>query len=114
MKTQILGRSGEATAMEYMRKKRYEILDASFHSRYGEIDFIAKKGNVVVFAEVKLRANNNWANAFESVTQSKQDKIKKTALVWMAKYDKDYEYRFDVIEVYTEKKSINHIENAFN
>ena len=47
------------------------------------------------------------------VDRNKIEKIKKTAQLWMIQNDKDYNYRFDVIEIYTENDTLNHIIDAF-
>ena len=55
MKTaKISGHWGEAMAAEYLRKKRYEIIACNYHTRFGEIDLIARDRKTVVFVEVKI------------------------------------------------------------
>ena len=113
MNTTLAGREGEAKAAEYLRKKRYEILGANYRCRFGELDLIAKKRELVIFVEVKLRKNDRFGAAADAVTFSKQDKLRKTAASWLAAHDCDAPTRFDVIEIYTDTGRINHIENAF-
>ena len=113
MNTTMAGREGEAKAAEYLRKKRYEILGANYRCRFGELDLIAKKRDLVIFVEVKLRRNDRFGAAADAVTPTKRDKLKKTALAWLAATNCTAPPRFDVIEVYTESGLINHIENAF-
>ena len=113
MITQLRGRAGEAAAAEYLRKKRYAIVAAGYRSRYGEIDLIAQKGDTVVFVEVKLRKNADFAPAYAAVTPAKQRKIKITAQQWLAERGGDLNGRFDIIEIYTDSGQINHMENAF-
>ena len=113
MNTTLAGREGEAKAAEYLRKKRYEIIGANYRCRFGELDLIAKKRDLVIFVEVKLRKNDRFGAAADAVTLSKQNKLKKAALAWLAATNCTAPTRFDVIEVYTESGQINHIENAF-
>ena len=113
MNTTLAGREGEAKAAEYLRKNRYEIIGANYRCRFGELDLIAKKRDLVIFVEVKLRKNDRFGAAAEAVTLSKQNKLKKAALAWLSATDCTASTRFDVIEVYTESGHINHIENAF-
>ena len=113
MNTTLAGREGEAKAAEYLRKKRYEIIGANYRCRFGELDLIAKKRELVIFVEVKLRKNDRFGAAADAVTFSKQDKLRKTAASWLAAHDCDAPTRFDVIEIYTDTGRINHIENAF-
>ena len=111
----LLGREGEAEAARYLRKKGYKIVGQNYFCRFGEVDIIAEANGCVVFVEVKLRRNAEFAEAREFVTASKQEKIKKAASIWLAANETDLQPRFDVIEIYTGGKNtgINHIENAF-
>ena len=106
------GKMGERKACEYLETKGYEILEVNFHSRFGEIDIIAKDGETVVFAEVKTRKNDQFGTPAEFVTPAKMKKIIKTAYFYLG--DMECDMRFDVLEVYYGvKNEINHIENAF-
>lgn len=110
------GAAGERQAAVFLRKKGYKIEAANYHSRFGEIDIIASKGEYIVFAEVKTRACGSIASPAEFVTAVKAEKIRKTAMLYLAAFPSKLQPRFDVIEVYTEKGNtvkINHIENAF-
>ena len=113
MNTTLTGREGEARAADYLRKQKYEVIGANYRCRFGELDLIAKKRELVVFVEVKLRKNDRFGAAAEAVTLSKQDKLRKAAASWLASHDCDAPTRFDIIEIYTETGRINHIENAF-
>ena len=113
MNSTLTGREGEAKAAEYLRKKRYDIIGANYRCRFGELDLIAKKGELVIFVEVKLRKNDRFGAAADAVTPSKREKLRKAALSWLAATDCTAPTRFDVIEIYTENGRINHIENAF-
>ena len=62
-----MGAWGEALAAEYLRKKRYTILATNFRTRMGEIDLIASNRRYLVFVEVKLRKNADFAMAREFV-----------------------------------------------
>ncbi|NLT63936.1 MAG: YraN family protein [Clostridiales bacterium] len=119
MDKKLVGRFGEQAAAEYLKKKRYKIVGMNYSCRFGEIDLIAENRKYVVFVEVKLRKSDKFAEAKEFVTQSKQEKIIKTASLWLSQNETELQPRFDVIEIYApegiESKSIkiNHIENAF-
>lgn len=114
MNTTLRGRAGEAQAAEYLRNKGYVILAAGYHSRFGEIDLIAKKRKAVVFVEVKLRKNAAFSRAAEAVTPAKQQRLRQTALQWMAENGEPDEARFDVIEIYTDTGTLVHLEGAFS
>ena len=114
-----MGAWGEALAADFLRKKRYEIVAAGYHSRYGEIDLIVKDRKFLVFVEVKLRKNSDFAKAMEYVDRRKQDKIRMTASIYLSQNPCNLQPRFDVIEIYapegtaTRKPEIYHMEDAF-
>ncbi|MBR3691645.1 MAG: YraN family protein [Clostridia bacterium] len=115
----LRGRMGEELAAAYLRRKGYEILAAGYHSRYGEIDIVAAKKGIVAFVEVKLRDNGSFAAAMEAVDRHKQEKLRRTALMWIAQNGDALQPRFDVCEVYMPartdpaKAKISYKENAF-
>ena len=115
----LVGAWGEALAAEYLRKKRYQILEANFRTRIGEIDLIASNRQYLVFVEVKLRKNADFAMAREFVDYRKQGKIRSTAQLYLAYHPTRLQPRFDVIEIYapegmeTKSPVINHLEDAF-
>lgn len=119
MNTKLQGRWGEALALEYLKKKNYAPVCMGYRTRFGEIDVIVKNSAYIVFAEVKLRKNDAFAEAREFVGHIKQERLRKTAALWLAQHDTTLQPRFDVIEIYapegihTQKPRINHIENAF-
>lgn len=93
------GRAGEDFCAHYYIKNGYEILCRNFHSRYGEIDVIAKNSECIAFIEVKTRSEDSALEAKDAVTLSKQRKIIFTAMAYMNKYGTDKQPRFDVFEV---------------
>ncbi|MGI5977096.1 MAG: YraN family protein [Candidatus Limivicinus sp.] len=118
MNKSSLGKYGERVAAEFLSRNGYKIIDMNYSCRFGEIDVIAARENFIVFAEVKLRKNSNFAEAREFVTYSKQQRIIKTALIWLEENDCCLQPRFDVIEIYAPNGAegdfkLNHIENAF-
>lgn len=113
MTTTEQGKQGEEHAANFLKKNGYKILDRNYRCRLGEIDLIAGKNGMVVFVEVKLRKNDRFAGAMEAVNFSKQQKLRKTALLWLAEKQSSAPCRFDVVEVYTESGRIHHIPNAF-
>lgn len=118
-KSNLSGAWGEAIAAEYLRQKRYTIVSSGYRCRFGEIDLIAKNKRFLVFAEVKLRKNADFACAREFVDHNKQDRLRTTASIYLAQYPTDLQPRFDVIEIYapeginTINPKINHLEDAF-
>ena len=120
MANNLLGRWGEAQAAAYLRNKGYTIVAANYRCRMGEIDLVAQKSHVIIFVEVKLRKNSDFAEALEHVDRRKQERIKIAANLYLSENDfMDANVRFDVIEIYapqgtqTKKLEIHHLEDAF-
>ena len=115
-----LGKCGEDAAAEFLKKKRYKILERNFRNRFGEIDIIAEYKKDIIFIEVKTRLSKEYGEPYEAVNFYKQRKIINTAKVYLcSKEMNDVNVRFDIVEVYGnlsdngfQLDTINHIESA--
>ncbi|MFW6742585.1 YraN family protein [Acinetobacter pittii] len=96
---QQLGKWAEQTALNLLQKQNYVWVTSNYHSRGGEVDLIVKRGQELVFVEVKARTIGNYGQACEMVTRTKQKKIIKTAMRFLQCYPsyQDFYCRFDVI-----------------
>lgn len=118
-KNNLSGAWGEALAAEYLKKKKYRILDAGYRSRFGEIDLVVCDKQYLVFVEVKTRKSDKFAQAREFVDLRKQNRLKTTAEIYLDQNPTKLQPRFDVIEIYapegceTRNPMINHMEDAF-
>ena len=116
-----IGAFGEDFTVKYLKKQGYKILERNFHSRFGEIDIIASKKDVIAFVEVKTRGENAIYSPREAVDFYKQQKCVKTAQMYLVQNSVELQPRFDVSEILLEKredsklkvKEHNYIENAF-
>ena len=115
----VLGAWGEEKAARYLLSRGYEILERNFHSRYGEIDIIARDGAYLVFAEVRLRSSVRFGTPQETVDHRKQEKLRLTAQCYLQSHENELQPRFDVIALYakdgmdTRPLPVRHIKNAF-
>lgn len=89
-----VGRSAEDRAAKYLQGQGYTIITRNFHIRGGEIDIIALDGEVVVFVEVRWRADDL---AEESIGPSKAESLRRTASVYLLEMGEEREYRFDLL-----------------
>lgn len=97
---QHLGRTGEDHACEELCRRGYTILERRYRSRAGEIDVIARHGDVTVFVEVKTREGDEFGGGAAAVTPMKQRKIAQVALGYVARHRlHDRPCRFDVVVV---------------
>lgn len=116
-RAKLSGHWGEALAAEYLRRRRYKILACNYHTRFGEIDLIAKSFRYIVFVEVKTRQDDRFAQAREFVTGRKQTRVRTSAQIWLENNPTPLQPRFDVIEVYAPeekgKPRVVHLKDAF-
>lgn len=114
MNNKKLGNTGEILAQKFLKKQGYKILEKNYSNKIGEIDLICynKKEDCYIFVEVKTRSSLEFGSPAEAVNFHKQNKIRKTAEVYLL-YNKliDKKVQFDIVEVLNDK--INHIKNAF-
>lgn len=114
--SKILGDRGERLAADFLTRSGYEIIGRNFRFERAEIDLIARKGNLVVFCEVKTRKSNAYGAGEEAVDTKKQEQIRKAADGFVSKNGLDnLEFRFDVIVVDVRHRTttIRAIEDAF-
>ena len=113
------GNSGENTACLFLESKGYNIIERNYRAYRKEIDIIARKDGYIIFAEVKTRSSVKYGVPSESVNLKKQQHIIFAAKMFLLanKQYSDHQPRFDVIEIYRDKKSgkdyVRHIDNAF-
>ena len=109
------GKQGEAEATRYLREQGYEIMTRNYRYQHAEIDLIAKKGKLLVFAEVKTRTNLSFGNPEEFVSYTKAKLVMKAAEQYIFANDWLHDIRFDIIAVSIagNELRIKHIEDAF-
>lgn len=117
--TRVLGQWGEERVVEKLRREGWSITARNYRCRMGELDIVAENGTFLAFVEVKLRKDSRFGSACESVTPSKQRKLRAAAQCYLLSCPSKLQPRFDVAEVYapqgvrTETPDIYYIENAF-
>ena len=113
--TKAIGRKGEDLAADLCREKKYRIIETNYRTPFGEIDIIAKDGDVIVFIEVKTRSGDGFGAPFEAVTYRKRQKIKKVAMGYLKRFREEVPCRFDVISISGKngRNSVEHIRDAF-
>jgi putative endonuclease len=112
-----LGRSGEAAAVAYLKRKKFDILERGFRFHRGEIDIIARDRDALVFIEVKTRQRWQHGLPEESVTPAKQRQIRRLAEAYLQiSRQTERSCRFDVLALTFDENEgyrIRHIPNAF-
>lgn len=79
-----LGRRGEEAALEVYRRAGFTLLARNWRCPAGELDLVLRRGELVVFCEVKTRAGGTYGGGHEAVTWRKQRKLRQLAEVFLA------------------------------
>jgi len=99
MNRRAFGSAVETSARQYLTTAGLELISTNFTCRMGEIDLIMLDSSILVFIEVRFRADAKFGGAKRSVTQVKQQRLIKTAKLFLLRNQQFREYccRFDVI-----------------
>jgi putative endonuclease len=114
--SRAVGANGEALAARWYEHKGYQVLARNWRCRDGEIDLVVRSEDRVVFCEVKTRSTDAFGEGFESVTASKQRRIRRLAAKWLSELgpasDRSWvDVRFDVVSI--SRGRVEVIEDAF-
>ena len=93
------GEDAELACRNHLRSQGLKLVDSNFSCRYGEIDIIMLDKKVLVFVEVRFRKNNDFGGGLESVTVTKQLKLRKTAELYLQQNTQYENARFDVVSL---------------
>jgi len=109
------GKKGEELAKTYLEKQGYAIVEQNWRTRYGEIDLVAKKGDLLVVVEVRTRVGEQFGMPEETLNFQKRKQIFRNATAYLAKSRGFNRCRIDAVCVVLgenrELKRIAHYEN---
>jgi len=114
-----VGQLGENTAVRYLKKNRYKIIDRNYRERWGEIDIIAlSPEKILVFVEVKtVSGPNPYIKGEDHLTKTKLAKLQKTAQFYAngagSKFVKGAGWQIDLLAITINGDSavVNHYKN---
>ncbi|MDD2357945.1 MAG: YraN family protein [Thiovulaceae bacterium] len=91
------GDIAESKACKYLLENGYQVVERNFYSRFGEIDIIAFKDEVLHFVEVK--SAEEYELAVQNITLTKMRKLLKTGDIYLKKNGVKSAYMYDAIIV---------------
>ncbi len=106
------GHSSEWLAAAALLVKGYRILARRYRTKLGEIDLIARRGDLVLIVEVKAR--RTLAEAMQAIARDSERRIEAAADLWLARQP-DFgrlSVRFDMVAVLPWRWPV-HVENVF-
>ena len=107
------GHHGEALAAWALRLKGFRILARRYRTKLGEIDLIARRGDLVLIVEVKAR--RTLVEAMEAIARESERRIEGAADLWLSRQP-DYgrlSVRFDMVAVLPWRWPV-HVANIFH
>ena len=94
------GASAETQAARLLLATGYRIVERNFRCKAGELDIVARDGDVLVFVEVRSRSNDEHGSAVEMVRRAKQRRVARVATYYLATVAPAFEEcRFDVVAI---------------
>lgn len=91
------GARAEGLAAAFLARQGLTLVEQNYRCRFGEIDLILRDGEILVFVEVRLRANPNFGGAAASITPAKRARLLKAARHYLARLDRIPPCRFDAV-----------------
>ncbi|HEX2790909.1 MAG TPA: YraN family protein [Steroidobacteraceae bacterium] len=112
---QRLGAAAEQRAEQLLRQAGCDILARNFRCRMGELDIIARRGALLIIAEVRLRSSSGFGGPGASITAAKRARIVRTARFLLARRPQltGLAVRFDALLLRSSAGPIEWIEGAF-
>lgn len=101
LKEYLLGLKGEDKAQNFLIKQGFTIMQRNFHSKFGEIDIIASKDEILHFIEVK--STDKDYEASYRLDNKKYQKILKTINFYLLKKGLNSDFQVDLLCIYKNK-----------
>lgn len=79
-----LGRQGEEYAVDFLRRQGYLIAGRNVRLAQGEIDIVARQGEVLCLVEVRTRRSPRYGTPEESLTARKRQRLRALAEEYLA------------------------------
>ena len=94
---QTCGGEAEDEAARLLERHGLAIVARNYRTRLGEIDLVARDGEILVFVEVRMRAGDEFGGAAESITRDKRGRIESAARHFLMQLGHEPPCRFDVV-----------------
>ena len=91
------GAQAEQLAAQFLQRHGLKLLQQNYRCRFGEIDLILQDGDVLVFAEVRMRSRGDFGGAAASINAAKRKKLVRTAQHYLATLAHIPPCRFDAV-----------------
>jgi len=111
MKRRDTGILGEKLAKDFLKKKGYRIIETNYRCPEGEIDIVARHNDSLVFVEVRTKTSLEFGSPEESITPTKQERLKSTAYRYQQTHNNlPPLWRIDVVAIELTRGKLSRIE----
>ena len=107
---------GEDMAQQYMVEQGYSLLHRDWRCGHRDLDLVMYKDGIVVFVEVKARANDFLVSPEQAVDVKKIRSLSIAANAYVKKFRINADLRLDIVAItgtISTGYKINHIPDAF-
>jgi putative endonuclease len=87
--TTEIGRAGEGRARRYYEAHGYEVVAANVRVARVELDLVVRRGNELLFVEVKVKRGDEYGDPLEMVDERKLRRLRRAAETWLAAHPAD-------------------------
>lgn len=107
---QIMGEMGEDFACNFLKDMGFKIVERNYFKKWGELDIVVKKGEIIHFIEVKTvsRENNFYQNDHykpeDNLHPWKLKRLGRIVESYLLEKDIENDWQFDVVTVYLDKE----------
>lgn len=108
-KTQRIGNIGENIAVAFLESKGYTIVTRNYNKKWGEIDVVAKMGDITHFVEVKTISRESKSPVSrekdieyrpeENMHRKKIERLHRTMQSYLGEFNIEGEWQLDLVAV---------------
>jgi putative endonuclease len=110
------GDQGEDYVAGHLERQGFQIVARNARVGRLEIDLVARRGDLLVFCEVRSRQNSSFLNPIETIDRAKVGRIRRAATQWLAANPQNArQLRFDAAAVVfdCDPPRLDYYESAF-
>jgi putative endonuclease len=94
-----LGDIGESVACVFLEKHGFKVLERNYLRKWGEIDIVAQKGNMMRFVEVKSVSSETQIRPEENMHPQKLARLQRTVQTYLLEKRIDLDWQIDLVVV---------------
>jgi putative endonuclease len=116
MSHDLLGKWGEAYALNYLSELGYTLKARNYKFNRMEIDLVLTDHDILIVVEVKTRHSAELGEPWRAVNLAKQKQIIRVANYYTKSIQWPHEVRFDVVSIVhnSNHTDLTHIKDAFS